>query len=64
MYRDYTILLKEFTINNLIEFLEVKLHDKDLQILQEKEKIVKTHEEYIHKKPKKLKEYFIIINSK
>ena len=59
-----SILLKDFTINNLAEFLEVKLNDEELKKSQEKEDIIKTKEEYIYKKAKELNKYFIIINTK
>jgi len=59
-----SILLKEFTIKNLIEFLAVQLTNEDLKTLQEKEKVVKIKEGYIQRKPQELKEYFILIDSK
>jgi REP element-mobilizing transposase RayT len=59
-----SMLLNDFSINTLVEFLEIKIMEKDIKKLEEKEEIVKIKNSYIYKKSKELKEYFSIINTK
>ena len=59
-----SMLLNDFNINDLVEFLEIKLNKDEIKKLQKKVEVFKTRDKYIYKKIKELKEYFIIINSK
>ena len=57
-------LLNEFDIKTLIEFLDVKLTNNQIAVLNEKEKVKKISSEIFYTQTKEFKEYFLDIDTK
>ena len=57
-------LLNEFDIKTLIEFLDVKLTNNQIAVLNEKEKVKKISSEIVYTQTKEFKEYFLDIDTK
>lgn len=57
-------LLNEFDLKTLVEFLDVKLTDKEINILNEKQKIKKLSDKVIYTQTKEFKEHFLDVSTK